>query len=740
MDRKERIFSYIKTREYVPLKFDELAAVLDVPQNAYGELNAILEQLCTEGRIYKTKKGRYAPSGDCFQMYTGKVMCSARGFFAFVRCDDEKESDIFVYGDKLLDAVDGDRVLVKVDAEAGEKGSREGHIVKVLERRTEAVIGTVTKIKNGTYRVKPDNGRIYYNIRIYPDDMMSAQLDSRVAAELTGMDKNGKLYGKVISVLGDKDSLRSYVEGIIAEHGIKQEFDEETLKEAHSIAKEVLLTDDREDFRSDMIFTIDGDNARDFDDAVSIKLTKDGNYCLGVHIADVTHYVKENSALDAEAFLRGTSVYLADRVIPMLPEELSNGICSLNPHEDRLTLSVIMEIDKNGDIVKHKIVKSVINSKERMTYNNATAILEGDEKLKKQYSHIADSLSLMRELAGILMKKRERRGAINFDFPEAEIIIDERGEPIDIIKEERGISNKIIEEFMLAANETVAEYAFWSELPFIYRTHDVPSTDKITSFNKFIANFGLSIKGKIDEKNSVHPKDLQKILDEIKDTPEERMISSMMLHSLMKAEYKAQNTGHFGLAAKYYCHFTSPIRRYPDLMIHRILKTFIGGGNTENFQAQTERAAAHSTDTEIEAEYTERDVDELMKTEYLSAFIGQAFDGIIANVTSFGMFVELENTIQGLVRLENMTDDYYEYKEEENCIAGTRSGQIYHIGDSVSVIAVNTDILLRQIDFVLEKDFEGVTAVYFKKPPKKIKHMKTKRNGGKPQRRKRRKK
>ncbi|MDD6483209.1 MAG: ribonuclease R [Clostridiales bacterium] len=707
-ERKERILAYMRSKEYVPLKFGELMTVLDVPKEADAELLSILDDLCEEGKIYITRKGRYMSADGNSRTLAGTVECNAKGYFAFLRCDEEGEEDIYIPGDKLGYAINRDRVLVKIDEINQRNGHREGHVIKVLKRSLTVLSGVVTKFKDEMYRVTPDNKKIYYNIRILPQDMMSADIDSRVAVEITSQDKQGKLYGRVLSVLGDKDSLKSCVEGIIIEHGIKQEFDEGTLKEAENAPLEVFREDinGRLDLRDALIFTIDGDNARDFDDAVSIEKTDGGNYLLGVHIADVTHYVKEGSALDNEAFFRGTSVYLADRVIPMLPEKLSNGICSLNPGVDRLTLSVIMEIDKNGAVISHKIEKSVINSKARMTYNNANAILEGDAALREEYGHIAPALDMMNELALILNKKREKRGAIQFDFPETEIIVDSEGEPEDIIKAQRGASNKLIEEFMLAANETVAEYAYWSELPFVYRVHEAPSEEKIKVFNQFILNFGLMIKGKIDE--PIHPKALQSVLDAVKDTPEERMVASMMLQSLMKAEYKDTNTGHFGLAANYYCHFTSPIRRYPDLIIHRILKKFICGRLDEKESARLRSivpaAAANSSKTELEAEYAERDVEDLMKAEYMSAFIGQSFDAIISGVTSFGMFAELENSVEGLIRLESMSDDYYEYNEEENTLTGSRSKQLYRIGDMVRIVVARTDIRLRRIDFVLEKD------------------------------------
>lgn len=633
----------------------------------------------------------------------GKLSCNAKGFFGFVICDDEAEEDVFVKGDKLKDAFDGDRVLVKIDREKS-GGKREGHIQKVIERGNASVVGVIEKKKSGTFRLRPDNRRIYGKVRIEPQDMMDAEIGSRAACEITGYAKNGKMLGRVTAVLGERTSLKGCIEGIIMSNGIKQEFDADTMSEVQKAPSAVTEKDieGRTDLRDMLIFTIDGDDARDFDDAVSLSVLNNGNYYLGVHIADVTHYVKEGTALDTEAFERATSVYLADRVIPMLPEKLSNGICSLNPNVDRLTMSVLMEIDHNGGVVNHKIERSVIRSKERMTYNNVNAILErSDKELTTKYRHLVPTLKLMEELAAALRKKRDNRGAIQFDFPETGIVVDETGTPVEIVKRVRGTSEKLIEEFMLLANETVAEYAYWSELPFVYRVHEPPGTDKITSFNAFLRNFNLSIKGKIDDDNPVHPKALQKILDSVKDTPEERIVATNMLRSLMKAEYKTENLGHFGLAAKYYCHFTSPIRRYPDLMIHRVLKKFLNG---ETVKCRVHEAASHSTEREIAAEHTERDVDDLMKTSYMSQFIGEAFDGVVSGVMGFGMFVELDNSVEGLVRVENMRGDYFEFDEAANTLMGKRSGKRYRIGDAVRVVLVKADLMLRQLDFVLESD------------------------------------
>lgn len=718
MNRKEKILSYIKSEEYVPLKLRELEGVLDVPPSDREELEAILDELCAEGKIYLTKKKRYMIVDSETKMYAGVLHCNAKGFFGFVICDDASEEDIYIHGDKLKDAFDGDRVIAEADKrKAG--GKREGHIVRVLARGNKTVVGVIDKEKDGLFRLRPDNRRIYAKVRIKPEDMMGAGIGSRAVCEITAYTKNGKILGRIVSVLGGEGSLKSCIEGVIISNGIKQAFEPETMEEAQKTPSAVTAADieNRGDLRDMTVFTIDGDDARDFDDAVSLSALSNGNYWLGVHIADVSHYVRRGKPLDTEAFERGTSVYLADRVIPMLPEKLSNGICSLNPGEDRLTLTIFMEVNHNGEVVSHRIEKTVIRSKERLTYNNVNAILErGDRELTERYIHIVPTLKLMEELAAALRAKRDKRGAIQFDFPETGIRVDADGNPVEIVKRERGTSEKIIEEFMLLANETIAEYAYWSELPFVYRVHEAPSTDKITAFNEFLSNFNLSLRGKIDEDNPVHPKALQRILDSVKDTPEERVVATNMLRSLMKAEYKAENLGHFGLAAKYYCHFTSPIRRYPDLIVHRALKSFLDG---QKVREDVGMAASRSSEREVVAESAERDVDDLMKTAYMSRFVGETFDGVVSGVTSFGIFVELDGIcVEGLVRVENMERDYFEFFESSNTLVGKRSGKTYRIGDMVSVVVARTDMMLRQIDFVLESDADKRLMKRFEDKPK----------------------
>ncbi len=696
MDRKEKIVNFMKSEGYVPLKKEELMAVLCVPEADREEFFKYLNELVLEGKILEVKNNRYKAMDN--NVVTGILRCSKRGFFGFVESSDDL-GDVFIPGEKLGNAIDGDLVASVVTVKKHKDNMREGHILKVIERKNKTITGVITKEENNLFYIKPDNSGIYLDVTAPVQE--SAQKGQRVLVNIELYSKKGEIKGKIIANLGKADDFKSCVEATIYKYNIRKEFFEETLKEAEERAKDAVEIGNRMDLRDMLIFTIDGDDARDFDDAVSLENLKNGNFRLGVHIADVTHYVKEGSALDSEAFKRGTSVYLADRVIPMLPKILSNGMCSLNPYEDRYALSVFMEINKEGNVLSHELYKSVICSKERLTYNIASELLEGEnEELNKRYENILPTLRDMQKVAAYLNGKREKRGSINFDFPEARVIVDEDGYPVDIIREERTVSHKIIEEFMLVANEIIAEFAFWGELPFVYRVHESPNPEKLESFSKFILNFGLSVKGRTDKEDGVHPKELQRILEAVKGRDEENLVSEYMLRSLMKAEYKAENLGHFGLAAKYYCHFTSPIRRYPDLMIHRILKDFLDGKSLLEYEKRVIEAAKHSSITERDAELLERDIDDVMKAEFMSGFIGESFSGRISGVTKFGLFVELENTVEGLVRLENMNDDYYEYNEEQRMVEGRRKKKTYKIGDKMEVMLAKCNVLTGEIDFL----------------------------------------
>ncbi len=724
MNRKERIYNYIQSINYIPLKFRELVVVLDVPDTETDELRAVLDELISEGRIYISKRGRYCPVGTASNVLSGTLMCNTSGGFGFVRCDDEKQSDIFVAHENLGGAYDKDKVLVKISSDSDRRGHKEGKVTQVLERNNKAIVGVIADSRADKFYLVPDRREFFSRIIIKESDLNGAVIGDRIIASIDIYDEKSIPYGSVISVLGKAESILSNLNGLLAENSVSAEFPVKVLDEADSVPDTVSETDiaNREDLRDKIIFTIDGDDSRDFDDAVSLEISENGMYTLGVHIADVTHYVKDSSALDKEALKRATSVYFPHKVIPMLPQKLSNGICSLNPDVDRLTLSVIMELDSDGNVHSHRIAETVIHSVARMTYNNVNKILAGDTKLREKYSFIVPVLEEMNKLAKKLAEKRKERGAIDFDFPEAKVVCDNDGNPVDVKIDDRGDSHRLIESFMLIANETVAEAAFWAELPFVYRVHESPSNEKLTAFNEFIKNFGYSLKGKLDSE-SIHPKDLQTIAEAVKGKAEELMVSKVMLQSLMKAGYRDTNNGHFGLAARYYCHFTSPIRRYPDLMIHRILKDFISGklnsDKSRYYEPKVSEAAAISSEREIEAEKAERDAVDLLKTAYMNNFLGESFDAVISSVTSFGMFATLANSCEGLIRCETMTSDYYEYDEAKHQLIGKRSGRIFKIGDRVRITVAACNIVMRRIDFVLEEDARPHVFAMIKKRTRK---------------------
>ncbi len=695
MDRKEKIFSYIESKDYIPLNFSELSIMLGVPKENEEEFFCVLQELLAEGKIFLTKKQRYAPARKN-NLYSGKISVNARTGSGFLTTEGFTE-DLFIRRENLKTALDGDTVLVKLLKNY--KGRREAAVEKILERANTMLAAVIT----GDFYAICDNPKITSKIKL--TELMNAKNGDRVLVEITDFAKNGSLFGAVTKILGSSRDIKTLTEALLFEYHIKTEFDEETLLNARSFPEEVSDSDlvGRHDYTNDIIFTIDGEDARDFDDAVSIKTLQNGNFLLGVHIADVTHYVTENSALDNESYLRGTSVYLPDRVIPMLPFELSNNLASLIPHKKRLTLSLTMEVTPKGEVINHELCKGVIQSVERMTYTDVAKILEGDDTLSEKYEHIVPSIYQMHRLYKILQTKRKNRGSIDFDFPESKIILADNGLPKDIVRLERNDAHRIIEEFMLLANETIAELALWSDIPFIYRVHEEPDSDKMTSLRRFIASFGLYVKGK-----DIYPKDLRLILDQIKGTENEALIAAYMLRSLMKAEYKNENLGHFGLASKYYCHFTSPIRRYPDLFIHRVLKDFIDGKNTEKYRSKTFDAADNSSKTERKAELLERDCDDLYKAAYISSFVGAEFDARISSVTSFGIFCELRNTVEGLIRLETMHDDYYIYDESKRLIVGERKGKVYKVGDTVNIEVVGADLVSRKVDFILTKQKKKV--------------------------------
>ncbi|MEW9122441.1 MAG: ribonuclease R [Thermotaleaceae bacterium] len=703
MIQKEKILEFMREKAYSPMLHSELALALDIQNNEIGEFYSILDDMEKTGEVLKTKKNRYA-APERMNLAVGKLQQHGKGF-GFVLSELAGYSDVFIPASDINGAMHNDRVVARITKKSNDGKKSEGEIIRIISRANSEIVGTFESSKNFGF-VVPDDSRLNMDIYIPKSEFNGAKDGYKVVAEITRWpEPRRNPEGKVIELLGHKDDVGTDIVSIIRKYKLPEEFPKKVEDEAGDIADVVPEEEieNRVDLRNERIVTIDGADAKDLDDAVSLKKLTNGNYLLGVHIADVTHYVKEGKALDKEALKRATSVYLVDRVIPMLPRKLSNGICSLNPKVDRLTLSVSMEIDSRGNVVNHEIFESVIKTVERMTYTDVSDILEKDDpELKKRYDYLVEDFKMMEELSKILRKRRDIRGSIDFDFDESKIILDESGKPIEIRRAERRIANRIIEEFMLICNETVAEHYHWSNTPFVYRIHEEPNSEKIEAFNKFIHNFGYHLKG---ISNEIHPKSLQDLLTKVEGKKEERIINTLMLRSLKQAKYSAENSGHFGLAAEYYCHFTSPIRRYPDLQIHRIIKEALKGKITgkrvEKLKKIVQNAAEQSSDRERVAVEAERETDDLKKTEFMSHHIGEEFDGIISSVVSFGMFIELDNTIEGLVRISSLVDDYYIYDQENLLFRGERTKKTYRIGDEVRIKVIKADISQREIDFML---------------------------------------
>lgn len=707
-ERKERILAYMESEGYVPIKRRDMRAMLSVPQEDREKFENLINELIAEGRVFETKKGKLASPKD-LQMATGTFIGHARGF-GFVTPDAGGE-DIFIPASETMGAMQKDRVLYKVlhKAEKGKKA--DGVIVRILERGQQRIVGTFEAGSKGYGFVVADDKKIARDIFISRENTKGAVTGHKVVVEITdyGEDRRNP-EGKVIEILGHINDPGVDILSVIRRYELAVEFPEEVYAEIEHLGTEVAEADKkgREDLRDLLTITIDGADAKDLDDAVSLKRLGNGNFELGVHIADVSHYVRENTALDKEAYARGTSVYLVDRVIPMLPHKLSNGICSLNPHVDRLALSCLMEVNGRGEVVSYRILESVINSDYRMTYTAVREILEdGAPALLEQYAEILPMLEDMEELRQILGEKRRKRGSVNFDLPESKIILDENGKPIDIKPYEKSIATNMIEEFMLVCNETIAENSFWQEMPFMYRSHQEPDEDKLEKMEQFLRGFGYYLRKKDGE---IHPRELQKVLQKAEETDEERIITRMVLRSMMQARYTAENGGHFGLAAKYYCHFTSPIRRYPDLEIHRMIKKMLHGELDEKASAYYRRKmpdwAKHCSKQERVAEDAERDTDALKKVEFMEDKVGQIYEGIISGVTNWGIYVELPNTIEGMVALSQMDDDYYEFDEKKMLVFGKRTKKSYRLGDKVAVSVAKVDRMMGTIDFVFEEENE----------------------------------
>ena len=700
MTRKEKLLNFIKDNKFTPFSYNELALMLDVREEDLYELSRLLDELLSDKKVTLTKKKRYKYNEEN-DLYDGEFIGHDKGYGFIVSKDFEK--DFFVSKENRKNALNKDVVKFKIIRHASDEKRAEAEIVSVLERKNQSVVGTFCKNKNFGF-VIADDKKFDKDIFISKKNCSYAKDKDKVVCQIIDFGKEGrKPEGKIVEVIGDFFDKGNDVLSVIKKYDLPYIFPKKVIEDAKIINKEVGVDKIKErlDLRDKLIITIDGEDAKDLDDAISISKIEDNTYILGVHIADVSSYVKEGSEIDKEAYKRGTSVYLADRVVPMLPKELSNGICSLHPSVDRLAMSVFMTVDSKGNIINYDFKETVINSKYRMTYKEVTDILENGKKCdKKLYSLLWN----MKSLAEILRRKRKMRGSLDFDFPECKIIYDENNFPVEITKYNLTIANYIIEEFMLLANETVAEYIYWQNKPMIYRIHEEPDPEKIDKFKIFIKNLGYTLKGGND---GIHPKTLLELLEKIKGDKSEKIIQTIMLRSLMKARYSPENKGHFGLSSKFYCHFTSPIRRYPDLLVHRILKKILNNelndNEIERYTSYIDKAAEHTSERERIAEQSERETEDIKKAIYMSERIGLEFEGVVSSVTGFGIFVELDNTVEGLVRYENIYDDFYIYDEKNHSVTGERKGKRYTIGDRVLIKVINSNPQLMEIDFELIK-------------------------------------
>ena len=662
------------------------------------ELLKTLNGLEDNLKIYRTNKNRYLLFSNS-HLKLGTMIANKKGY-GFV--DIEGDQDVFIPPNNINGAIHGDKVIVEITSPKGI--DLEGRIVKIVDRKFKQMVGEIYYKKNKPY-LKLDDDRVNIIVEIDKKKTQGAMAGHKVLVKITNKLKDNNYKGEVIKILGHKNDPGVDILSITNEMGIPDTFSASVMKELDNIPDEVLDKDliDRVDLRKEIIFTIDGDDTKDIDDAISIEKFQD-HYKLGVHIADVSYYVRPNTALDSEAFERGTSVYLADRVIPMLPHKLSNGICSLNPNVDRLAISCIMEIDKNGNVIDYDILKTVIKSRIQMTYNKVNQILE-DNIIPDEYEEYVDKLKMMEDLANILRKNKENRGYIDFDIDESKIVVDEKGKAIDITLRNRGTGEKLIEDFMIAANETVANHIYYMQLPFIYRVHGEPDEEKITNFMRYLNILGYHVKADLKK---LTPKTMRNILAQLKSKKEFHLLSALLLRSMQKAVYDTNNIGHFGIASKCYTHFTSPIRRYPDTTVHRLLHTYLFDNNINNetinyYERELPFIAEHTSDMERRSIECERAVDDMKKAEYMMDHIGEEFNGIISSVMNFGMFVELPNLIEGLVKLDSLQGDYYTYDETTFTIRGNKDKRGYRLGDSVRVKVVAADKEKRTIDFEVIK-------------------------------------
>lgn len=712
MNKKEqKIIDFMKSDGYIPMKAKEIAYVLGVTKEEYTEFVNCLTNLEDEYKILKNRKNKYRLSEE--KVYEGLYRKNAKGF-GFVKLEDQDEikenEEIYISKVNSMNALNGDTVIVKIIEEKEDGKSLEGKILKIKKHEKNTIVGIFQNNKNFGF-VVPDDKSFGTDIFISKKNFGKARNNHKVLVQITKYPENGKnAEGKIIEVIGNVNEAGVDMLSLIKEYNLPSKFPEEVVKEAQSKGEEIDLknSEDRVDLRDKIIFTIDGEDAKDLDDAVSVEKLQNGNYRLNVHIADVSNYVTQDSLLDKEAYIRGTSIYMLGRVIPMLPRELSNGICSLNQGKDRFTLSCSMEINSKGEVVDSKVYKGIIRVTKRMDYTTVQKIIDrSDNKVLEEYKEYIEEFDKMKELAEILRKRRLEKGYLNLDIPESKIELDIDGWAVNIKKYETYFSNEIIEQFMLTANETIAEKFYWLEAPFIYRVHENPDEDKIKEANKFLYSLNLKIKA---NKDNIHPKAFAQVLEEVKGKPEEKVVSNLLLRTLKLARYEDKNTGHFGIASKFYCHFTSPIRRYPDLFIHRIISEYLKDNydvpsdfaNENKIRAKD--AAEKSSEREKIATQVEREAEKIKKAEYMEKHIGEEFEGVVSGITSFGMFVELDNTVEGLVRFDDIGNEYFIYDEERKRLIGEETKRTYNIGDIVRIRVKNSSKVLRQIDFEIKNN------------------------------------
>ncbi len=704
--RKNLICELTADDLYVPMKEKEMAALMQVSKEDREDFRRILQELVAEGKLQMTGQGKFLKPDE--NKMVGIYSGTARGF-GFVEVEG-REDDLYIPEDLKGGAFHQDRV--QVELVPGSHGRRqEARVVKVLERGMKQLVGTYEQCENFGF-VIPDDSKVGTDVFVPKERSKGAVTGHKVVVELTSYaaDERRKPEGRVVEILGHINDPGVDIMSIVRRLELPVEFGEKVMHQTDRIPDQVQDADrtGRTDLRELQMVTIDGEDAKDLDDAVSLYLDEKGLYHLGVHIADVSNYVQENSALDWEALKRGTSVYLVDRVIPMLPHKLSNGICSLNEGVDRLALSCLMTINGKGEVTDYQILETVICVDRRMSYTSVKKILEDqDEEERQKYETFVPMFEEMEQLASILRKKRHKRGSIDFDFAESKIVLDEKGHPVEIKPYERNVATKIIEDFMLIANETIAQHFFWMELPFVYRTHEKPDPDKLMKLSAFIRNFGYHVKLTGEE---VHPKELQKLLGQITDTEEETLISRLTLRSMKQARYTVECTGHFGLACQHYCHFTSPIRRYPDLQIHRIIKDQLRGRlHEERISHYLERlpeVAKHSSKMERRAEEAERETDKLKKAEYMEEHIGESYEGVISGITQWGIYVELPNTVEGLIHVSTLSGDFFYYDEETYEMVGRDTGKTYKLGQRITIQVKGVDRMIGTVDFMIPEEMD----------------------------------